>query len=31
MLCTKCHYDNPADALFCMKCGIKVETSLLFL
>jgi ribosomal protein L40E len=25
MLCAKCNYDNPADALFCMKCGLKVE------
>ncbi len=25
MLCAKCNYDNPADALFCMKCGAKVE------
>ena len=25
MLCTRCNYDNPADALFCMKCGAKVE------
>src|SRR6516162_718220 len=25
MRCTKCHYENPADALFCMKCGAKVE------
>src|SRR6266478_3155926 len=25
MLCAKCSYDNPADALFCMKCGTKVE------
>jgi len=25
MQCTKCTYDNPADALFCMKCGAKVE------
>jgi class 3 adenylate cyclase/ribosomal protein L40E len=25
MLCAKCSYDNPADALFCMKCGSKVE------
>src|SRR5579864_5919203 len=25
MLCEKCKYDNPADALFCMKCGAKVE------
>src|SRR5713101_3979367 len=27
MLCAKCNYDNPADALFCMKCGTKVENS----
>src|SRR6202035_170526 len=25
MPCAKCNYDNPADALFCMKCGTKVE------
>ena len=25
MRCAKCNYDNPADALFCMKCGSKVE------
>jgi class 3 adenylate cyclase len=25
MSCAKCNYDNPADALFCMKCGTKVE------
>src|SRR5579864_2591231 len=25
MLCAKCNYYNPADALFCMKCGSKVE------
>ena len=24
MLCAKCNYDNP-NALFCMKCGTKVE------
>jgi predicted ATPase/class 3 adenylate cyclase len=26
MLCSKCNYDNPPDALFCMKCGTKVES-----
>jgi predicted ATPase/class 3 adenylate cyclase/ribosomal protein L40E len=25
MRCRSCSYDNPADALFCMKCGAKVE------
>jgi class 3 adenylate cyclase/ribosomal protein L40E len=25
MRCPSCEYDNPADALFCMKCGTKVE------
>ena len=25
MQCSKCNYDNPADALFCMKCGTKVD------
>src|SRR5712664_542205 len=25
MRCKKGNYDNPADALFCMKCGNKVE------
>ena len=25
MQCAKCNYDNPADAMFCMKCGTKVE------
>jgi class 3 adenylate cyclase/tetratricopeptide (TPR) repeat protein len=25
MLCAKCNYDNPGDALFCMKCGSQVE------
>jgi ribosomal protein L40E len=26
MLCAKCYYQNPGDALFRMKCGIKVES-----
>src|SRR5215469_13394495 len=25
MHCASCNYDNPADALFCMKCGAKLE------
>jgi class 3 adenylate cyclase/tetratricopeptide (TPR) repeat protein len=25
MHCVKCDYDNPADALFCMKCGARIE------
>jgi class 3 adenylate cyclase/ribosomal protein L40E len=25
MRCRSCNYDNPADALFCMKCGAKAE------
>ena len=25
MSCPSCNYDNPADALSCMKCGTKVE------
>ena len=25
MLCARCNHDNPPDALFCMKCGTKVE------
>jgi ribosomal protein L40E len=25
MRCPSCNYDNSADALFCMKCGTKVE------
>ncbi len=25
MLCAKCSYNDPADALFCMKCSAKVE------
>ena len=31
MLCAKCNYDNPADALFCMKCGTQSRESLRFL
>jgi len=25
MECPKCHTKNPKDALFCMKCGTKLE------
>jgi ribosomal protein L40E len=25
MLCSKCNYDNPADASFCEECGSKLE------
>src|SRR5215469_9341010 len=25
MRCAKCNYENPGDALFCMKCGAEVE------
>ena len=25
MECPTCHYNNPNDALFCMKCGSKLE------
>jgi hypothetical protein len=25
MLCAKCNYNNPGDALFGMKCATKVE------
>jgi hypothetical protein len=25
MQCVKCDCDNPADALFCIKCGAKIE------
>src|ERR1700693_4680700 len=25
MRCPSCNHDTPADALFCMKCGTKVE------
>src|SRR5215469_3410412 len=25
MQCVKCDYDNPADALFCMNCGARIE------
>ena len=25
MRCPSCNYENPADALYCMKCGTKVE------
>jgi class 3 adenylate cyclase/tetratricopeptide (TPR) repeat protein/ribosomal protein L40E len=24
--CAKCHHDNPDDAVFCMKCGTRVES-----
>jgi class 3 adenylate cyclase len=25
MQCIKCDFENPADALFCMKCGARIE------
>src|SRR5690349_15846881 len=25
MKCRKCNYGNPTDALFCMKCGTRLE------
>ena len=25
MKCPKCQHDNPSDALFCNKCGNKLE------
>jgi class 3 adenylate cyclase len=25
MQCVKCDYDNPTDALFCMKCGAGIK------
>src|SRR6516225_5998218 len=25
MQCTRCNFDNPADALFCMKCGGRLD------
>jgi ribosomal protein L40E len=25
MRCTRCNYENPADAVFCIKCGGNVE------
>ena len=25
MKCPKCGYENPSEALFCMKCGTKIE------
>ena len=25
MKCPKCQFDNPLEALFCMKCGVKLE------
>jgi len=25
MKCPKCKHDNPLEAMFCMKCGTKLE------
>src|SRR5262245_8518785 len=27
MLCPRCRYENPADALFCQGCGARIETA----
>ena len=27
MLCVSCHFENPADAIFCEECGAKLEQS----
>src|SRR5262245_38471082 len=27
MLCPRCRYENPGDAVFCQECGARIETA----
>src|SRR5215510_9597846 len=27
MLCPRCRYDNPGDAVFCQECGARIEAA----
>jgi class 3 adenylate cyclase/tetratricopeptide (TPR) repeat protein len=27
MMCPRCHYENPADAVFCQECGTRLEAA----